>query len=347
MSRTPPNPLSVKPDAGATRPAGANPADRHRWAHRLSRHRQAVVLPLLFALAVGVFSLNAQGFLGAENLINVSRQSVYLLIVALAQLVVLIGGGLDLSVGTVVALASVIGATVMAAVFEAVPDTPALAILSGAVAGLTAGALVGLVNGIGTAVLKIPAFMMTLGMSSVAFGLTLLVSGGVPIYGLPPAFGEFFGFGRIAGVPVPSLLAGVTVIAIYVLLEWTRFGRHLYATGGNLRAAELSGVRTTRVTITAFTLAGALSALSGLLLTARLDTGESNIGASLPLESIAACVIAGVSLAGGVGRTIAVLVGTLLIMLVQNGMNLMQVGAYAQTIALGVILILAMALSRK
>lgn len=97
-----------------------------------------------------------------------------------------------------------------------------------------------------------------------------------------------FGFGRIAGLPVPSLIAAAVVIAIYVLLEWTRYGRHLYATGGNLRAAELSGVRTTRVTIGAFAVAGALSALSGLLLTARLDTGESNIGASLPLESIAA-----------------------------------------------------------
>lgn len=319
-------------------------ASARRW---LLRHREAIVLPVLFVFAVTVFAFHAPGFLSADNLINVSRQSVYLMIVSLAQLVVLIGGGLDLSVGAVVALASVVGATVMAAAHSAWPDAPALAIAAGSAAGLAVGMAVGLFNGFGTAVLRIPAFMMTLGMSSVAFGLTLLVSGGVPVYGLPPAFGEVFGFGRIAGLPVPSLIAIVVVVAIYVLLEWTRYGRHLYATGGNLRAAELSGVRTKRVILGAFAIAGALSALSGLLLTARLDTGESNIGASLPLESIAACVIAGVSLSGGTGRTFKVVVGTLLIVLVQNGMNLMQIGAYAQTIAIGAILIFAMALSRR
>ena len=335
--------VSMPPHAPA-RPSALTFDAALKW---LLRHREAVVLPALFALAVAVFALGAPGFLSADNLVNVSRQSVYLMIVSLAQLVVLIGGGLDLSVGTVVALASVVGATVMAAAYAAWPDAPTLAIVAGSGAGLASGVVIGLVNGFGTAVLKIPAFMMTLGMSSVAFGLTLLVSGGVPIYGLPPAFGETFGFGRIAGLPVPSLIAVVVVIAIYILLEWTRYGRHLYATGGNLRAADLSGVRTTRVIIGAFAIAGALSALSGLLLTARLDTGESNIGASLPLESIAACVIAGVSLSGGLGRTFKVVIGTLLIVLVQNGMNLMQIGAYAQTIAIGAILIFAMALSRR
>ncbi|OJX08279.1 MAG: ABC transporter permease [Burkholderiales bacterium 70-64] len=336
--------VPMSPHASARPPSLPALDTARKW---LLRHREAIVLPVLFVLAVTIFTLEAPGFLSADNLINVSRQSVYLMIVSLAQLVVLIGGGLDLSVGTVVALASVTGATVMAAAHAAWPDAPALAIAAGCATGLAVGIAAGLVNGFGTAVLRIPAFMMTLGMSSVAFGLTLLVSGGVPIYGLPPAFGETFGFGRIAGLPVPSLIAVVVIIATYVLLEWTRYGRHLYATGGNLRAAELSGVRTTRVTIGAFAIAGALSALSGLLLTARLDTGESNIGASLPLESIAACVIAGVSLSGGLGRTFKVVIGTLLIVLVQNGMNLMQVGAYAQTIAIGAILIFAMALSRR
>lgn len=336
--------IPMSPHAPARPPSLPALDTIRKW---LLRHREAIVLPVLFVLAVTIFTLEAPGFLSADNLINVSRQSVYLMIVSLAQLVVLIGGGLDLSVGTIVALASVTGATVMAAAHATWPDAPALAIAAGSATGMAVGIAVGLVNGFGTAVLRIPAFMMTLGMSSVAFGLTLFVSGGVPVGGLPPAFGEIFGFGRIAGLPVPSLIAVVVIIATYVVLEWTRYGRHLYATGGNLRAAELSGVRTTRVLIGAFAIAGALSALSGLLLTARLDTGESNIGASLPLESIAACVIAGVSLSGGLGRTFKVVIGTLLIVLVQNGMNLMQVGAYAQTIAIGAILIFAMALSRR
>ncbi|MDR3381249.1 ABC transporter permease [Cupriavidus basilensis] len=328
-----------------SRPSSAVP--RANVWQRLAQHRQNLVLPFLFAGSVLVFAAFAPGFCTLDNVTNIARQSVYLMIVALAQMVVLIGGGLDLSVGTVVALASVAGATAMSATAQAFPDIPVLAMAAGVAAGVACGAVVGLLNGVGTAVLRIPAFMMTLGMSSVVFGVALLVSGGVPIYGLPPQFGEIFGFGRLAGVPVPVLIAVAMVLLTYFLLEWTRFGRHLYAVGGNQRAAELSGVRTRRVVIVAFTLAGALSALAGLLLTARLDTGESNIGATLPLESIAACVIAGVALTGGIGRTLAVAVGTLLIVLVQNGMNLMQVGAYAQTMVIGAILIVSMALARR
>ncbi len=312
----------------------------------LLRNRQALALPVMFVAAVLLFASQTDRFLSADNLTNMARQSVYLLIVVLGQLIVLIGGGLDLSVGTIVSLTSVVSATVMAAVFAAYPDAPGLALLAGLATGLAIGAGAGLTSGLGVTWLRIPPFMMTLGMSSVLFGITLLVSGGSPIYGLPPMLGETFGFGEWLGLPVPALVALALVLATYALLERTRYGRHLYATGGNARAAELSGVRTGRVTTLAFVLSGMLAALSGLLLTARLNTGEANIGASMPLESIAACVIAGVSLAGGHGRTWAVVLGTLLIMLVQNGLNLMQVGAYAQTMAVGAILIVAMALAR-
>ncbi|MGD9863856.1 MAG: ABC transporter permease [Pseudodonghicola sp.] len=314
--------------------------------HWIVRNRQSLALPIMFVVAVVVFSIGAPNFLTADNLTNVARQSVYLLIVALGQFIVIVNGGLDLSVGSVVSLTSVAGAMVMAAIYAAFPEAPALAILVGLGVGVGIGAVVGIVNGLGVSRLGIPPFMMTLGMSSVLFGVTLLLSGGVPIYGLPPLLGEIFGFGRIAGFPIPAVVALVLVATVYVMLEWTRFGRHLYAAGGNRRAAELSGVRTTRISLLAFVLAGVLSALSGLLLTARLGTGEANIGMSLPLESIAACVISGVALAGGQGRTLAVLLGTLLIMLVQNGLNLMQVGAYAQTMATGGILIFAMAIAR-
>ena len=312
----------------------------------LQRNRQSLALPLMFLASVLLFSFEAPGFLSTDNLTNVARQSVYLLIVALGQLIVLIGGGLDLSVGAVVSLTSVVSATVMAAVYAAMPDSPGLAMMAGLGSGVVIAILVGLINGIGSTWLRIPPFMMTLGLSSVLFGITLLVSGGVPIYGLPPLLGQIFGYGQVAGIPIPAIVAVSLVIGAYVLLEWSRFGRHLYATGGNVRAAELSGVRTDRVTILAYILSSGMAVLAGLLLTARLDTGESNIGAALPLESIAACVIAGVSLGGGLGRTFNVLLGTLLIMLLQNGLNLMQVGAYAQTMSIGAILIFAMALAR-
>lgn len=312
----------------------------------LKRNRQAVALPLMFVAAVVTFTVGAPGFLSADNLTNMARQSVYLLIVALGQLVVLIGGGLDLSVGAVVSLTSVTAATVIAAVFAAMPGAPALAIAAGIGAGLVIGLLVGLLNGLGATKLQIPPFMMTLGMGSVLFGITLLVSGGAPVYGLPRELGAVFGFGEFLGLPIPTLVAVALVLLTYALLEWSRYGRHLYATGGNARAAQLSGVRTHRVVVLSFVLSSVMAVLSGFLLTARLGTGEANIGASLPLDSIAACVIAGVSLSGGQGRTFKVVLGTFLIMLVQNGLNLMQVGAYAQTMVVGAILICAMALAR-
>ncbi|MCL4181957.1 MAG: ABC transporter permease [Burkholderiaceae bacterium] len=312
----------------------------------LRRNRQVIALPAMFAIAVVAFAVGAPGFLTVDNLTNVARQSVYLLIVSLGQLIVMIGGGLDLSVGAVVSLASVTAATVMAAAFAAMPDAPGLAIAAGVAVLLVIGMVVGLVNGLGATRLQIPPFMMTLGMGSVLFGITLLVSGGAPVYGLPGELGSVFGFGEWFGVPIPALVALLLVALTYALLEWSRYGRHLYATGGNARAALLSGVRTHGVIVVSFVLSSVMAALSGFLLTARLGTGEANIGASLPLDSIAACVIAGVSLSGGQGRTFKVLLGTLLIMLVQNGLNLMQVGAYAQTMVIGAILICAMALAR-
>ena len=308
--------------------------------------RQAIALPAMLVLALVVFSLGAPNFMSVNNLTNVARQSVYLLIVAMGQLIVLVGGGMDLSVGSVVALTSVVSTEVMASVYAAFPGSLGLAIASGLGAGIVIAVVVGAINGIGTAWLGISSFLMPLGMSSLLFGVTLFVSGGAPIYGLPPAFSNIFGSGQFFGFPVPAVIALALVAAVYVLLEWTRFGRHIYATGGNERAAQLSGVRTRRVILLSFMLCSLMAVLSGLLLTARLGTGESTIGTSLPLESIAACVIAGVSLYGGQGRTLAVLLGTLLITLVENGLNLMQVGAYAQAMAIGAILIFAMAIAR-
>ncbi|MNM69403.1 D-allose transport system permease protein AlsC [compost metagenome] len=307
---------------------------------------QVGVLPLILALACTFFALQSTEFLSGDNIQNVARQSVYLVIVALAQMLALVVGGLDLSVGSVMALSSVIGATVMAAVFAAFPESAGLAIVTGMGAGVLAGILVGAFNGFGIAQFRVPPFMMTLGTSSIVFGLTLFITGGTPVYGMPPAFGEVFGFGSLLGVPVPVLFALVLIIALYLVMNWTRFGRHLYATGGNARAAELSGIRTGRILFASYLLIGLIGSIAGLLLTARLDTGEANLGADMPLQSIAACVIAGVSLSGGQGKVGSVVLGALFINLVQNGMNLVGIGAYTQTIILGVLLILAVMADR-
>jgi ribose transport system permease protein len=183
--------------------------------------------------------------------------------------------------------------------------------------------------------------MMTLGMASIGFGIALYLTGGVPVYGMPQEFGDTFGFGSWLGVPAPVWVTVALIVLLYLLVNWTRLGRYFYAVGGNIKAARLSGIRTRLALFTAYVLCGGLAAISGLLLTARLETGEANIGASMPLESIAACVIAGVSLRGGVGRIENVVLGALFIGLIQNGMNLARIESYLQTVVIGALLILA------
>ncbi len=299
------------------------------------------VLPLLLVIAVVVFTTLSDNFLTGRNILNVVRQSSYLTLVAVGQMFALLTGGFDLSVGTIIALTSVTGATAMAAAYAAMPDAVWLAITLGVLAGVAAGAMIGAINGIGVAVFGVSPFMMTLGMASVGFGIALYMTGGTPVYGMPVEFGDTFGFGYLMGIPAPVAVGIVLILLIYVLVNWTRLGRYFYAVGGNIKAAALSGINTGWTLFLAYLLCGVVAAISGMLLTARLDTGEANIGASMPLESIAACVIAGVSLRGGVGRVENVVLGAIFIGLVQNGMNLARIESYLQTVVIGVLLIIA------
>lgn len=253
----------------------------------------------------------------------------------------LLTGGFDLSVGTILALTSVVGALVMASVYAAMPDAVWLAIFLGCLAGILAGTMIGVCNGVGVAFFGVSPFMMSLGMTSVGFGIALFLTGGIPVYGMPQAFGDIFGFGSLFGIHTPIYVAALIAILLYIFLYRTRFGRYFYAVGGNIKASELSGINTKSTLLWTYVLCAALTAVAGMLLTARLDTGEANIGASMPLQSIAACVIAGVSLRGGVGRLQSVILGALFIGLVQNGMNLARIESYLQTVVLGGLLIFA------
>ncbi len=299
------------------------------------------VLPFLLLIAMVAFSLMSDNFLTGRNLLNVVRQSTYLTLVSMGQMFALLTGGFDLSVGTILALTSVVGATAMASAYAAMPDAVGLAILIGILAGVAAGTAVGVANGVGVAIFNVSPFMMSLGMASIGFGIALFMTGGVPVYGMPMEFGDTFGFGSLLGVPTPVLVTLILILILYFLVNWTRLGRYFYAVGGNIKAARLSGINTRLTLFLAYVLCGAMAAISGILLTARLDTGEANIGATMPLESIAACVIAGVSLRGGVGRLENVVLGAVFIGLVQNGMNLARIESYLQTVVIGALLILA------
>lgn len=299
------------------------------------------ILPFLLVIAIVVFALLSDNFLTVRNLLNVLRQSVYLMIVAFGQMLALLTGGFDLSVGTAVALSSVVGAMVMATIYALAPDMVWLAITLGCLSGILAGMTIGVVNGAGVALFNVSPFMMSLGMGSVGFGVALYLTGGVPVYGMPQEFGNVFGFGSLFGIPAPIYVAALLLAALYIFLYRTPQGRYFYAVGGNLKAASLSGINTKATLFFTYVLSAFFAAVAGMLLTARIDTGEANIGSSLPLESIAACVIAGVSLRGGVGRLESVVLGALFIGLIQNGMNLARIESYLQTVVLGALLILA------
>ncbi len=298
------------------------------------------VLPWFLIVAILVFSISTDNFLSSRNILTMLRQATYLTMVAMAQMVVLLTAGLDLSVGVMFAITSVVSSMVMVGVWSG-EGTGWGAIALGCAAGMGAGTLVGVFNGIGVAIFRVPPFMMTLAMASIVFGIALTITGGTPIYGMPTAFAEIFGYGKFITVPVPVWLTIAFIILMYVFINWSRMGRYLYALGGNLKASQLSGINTRLYLFLAYVVCAAITTFAALMLTARLESGESNIGANYPLLSISACVIAGVSLFGGTGRLPNVVLGAIFIILVQNGMNLLRINSYLQLVVIGVLLILA------
>ncbi len=304
------------------------------------------VLPLLLVVSVAIFAAISDNFLTVKNFVNVIRQSSFLILVSMGQMFALLTGGFDLSVGTIVAFSSVISALVMAVLYGMMPESVWVVIVLGVMAGIGVGMIIGAINGIGVSLFDVSPFMMTLGISSVGFGLALYITGGSPVYGMPTAFADIFGFGDFMGIPAPVVVMVCVAIGLYLLLNHTAMGRYFYAVGGNRKAAELSGINTKGILFLAYFIVASITAIAGILLTARLDTGEANIGTSMPLESIAACVIAGVSLRGGVGRIENVVLGAFFIGLVQNGMNLARIESYLQIVVLGIILIFAVIVDR-
>ncbi|MBI5260756.1 MAG: ABC transporter permease [Bradyrhizobium sp.] len=304
------------------------------------------VLPFFLVATLVAFALISREFLALQNLTNVARQSVYLILVSIGQMLALVTGGFDLSVGTAIALTSVVSAIAMVALTPVLPGMVWLVVALGICAGLGAGLVVGGFNGIGVAQFGVSPFIMTLGVQSVGAGVALFLTGGVPVSGMPYQFGDVLGFGRIFDIPIPVAVAVVASVAVWILMNRTRLGKHIHAVGGNLKAAHLSGVNTKRVLFITYVLCALLASIAGLLLTARVGSGETNLGGKIALESIAACVIAGVSLRGGIGRVENVVLGAFFITLLQNGMNIAQIGSYMQMVLLGSLLVLAVILDQ-
>jgi len=305
----------------------------------------AGILPILLTSLIVAMCIADPRFFGVANVTNILRNGSVLAIVAFGQALVLIAGGFDLSVGAIVALASQIAAVTMRWAGSAFPEHDAVVIALGVGAALGTGLLVGLVNGICVAVLRISGFIATLGSMSVTLGIALMITNGIPVYGLPQSF--ITQFGRARWLELPS--AAYIAIAILVLLAFvqtrTALGRYLYAIGGNKEAAIVSGIATRRYQIAAYVLSGLLAAVTGLLLTALVGSGQASFGGDLMmLQSIAAAVIGGVSLHGGVGRVGMVALSAIFLSVLSNALNLLRVDSRIQPIIIGLILICAVAL---
>ena len=301
---------------------------------------KAGVLPWFLGIALIVFSFASSNFLTPTNLVAVARHSTDLILVAMAQMIVMLTAGLDFSVGVVLAMTSVVASMTMVSLWSGY-GSGWEAIAIGCLSGLFVAACIGFVNGIGVAFFRVPPFIMTLGMSSIIFGMALTITGGIPVYGAPESFTNIFGYGTFLGVSITIWITLLCIALIFIFINLTKMGRYFYAIGGNLRAAELSGINTRIYIVGAYVLSALVTGIAALLITARLETGEPNIGANYPLLSIAACAIGGVSLLGGVGRVQNVVLGAFFIVLIQNGMNLMRVGSYLQMVVIGVLLIVA------
>jgi ribose transport system permease protein len=284
--------------------------------------------------------------LSPRNIVNVLNQSSYLLLFASAQMMVILTRGFDLSLGSAVSAVSVVSALAMTGLAEVgAPDF--VVIGAGLVAGLGFGALVGVFNGVFVSWLGISPFVVTLGSLNICLGLAGTMSGGRPVFNVPDAFSRVFYNGAlIPGVSIPLTVAIIVCLCLHFLLDHTMFGRSLYLIGNNPRAAHLAGLPSKRLLAYAYIACALLAAFGGLMLTARTGSGEPNLGGSLMLESIAAAVIGGVSLQGGVGGVGAVVLGALFVTMLSNSMDLLEVGGYVQQILLGCVIIGAIFLDR-
>ena len=249
---------------------------------------------------------------------------------------VILTGGIDLSVGSVLAFSSIVAATF---VTGDNPQSPLVALL----VGVLTGAVLGLINGCIIAYLKIPPFVATLGMLSVARGLTYAYTGGMPVPNLSESFLSI-GEGSLLGVPAPVLIFLLIFAILWVVLNHTTYGRSVYAVGGNVKSARTAGIATNPVTASVYVIAGLLAGLGGLILTARTSSALPQAGVSYELDAIAAVVIGGTSLSGGVGSIAGTLLGALIIGTINNGLDLLGVSSAYQQIVKGCIIVVAVLL---
>ena len=293
------------------------------------------LLIFLIVLLV-VFSLLEPRFATLLNMQNVMRQAAPLALLASGQAVVLIAGGVDVSVGSIIALTSV---CMVGTVWGA-------GVIPGIVVAILVGGMIGMVNGSIIAFWSVNAFVVTLAMMTTIRGLALYSTGGIPLYGDIPESMLFLGNGHIGPVPFALFVSALGFGILYYFLRLTPAGRQTYAIGGNKEAARLAGIKTTPITILAYTISGLFAGAAGAVLTSRGGIGAPNMGAGRELDAIAAAVIGGVAFGGGEGRVFGIILGVLILSIIKNGLNLFNVSSFVQLIVIGIIIIAAVVVDR-
>lgn len=277
------------------------------------------------------FSMNSKYFFTSNNLLTIALQTSMIAIIALGQTFVLITGGIDLSIGSNIAIAGVISAM---ALKSGMPLSIAI------ILGLLVGIFVGLINGILIAYGDLPPFVVTLGSMSIVKGVALFITGGIPVTRLSKVF-NVIGNGKLLGIPIPALImVGLTLIFGFILSK-TKLGTRIFAVGSNLEAAKYSGINTKKTIIIVYIFSGFLAAVTGIIMASRIASGQPTAGTGYELYAVAASVIGGVSLAGGEGLLTGTLIGALIIGVLRNGLNLLSVSAFIQEIMIGSVIIIA------
>jgi ribose transport system permease protein len=284
----------------------------------------------LIALFVGL-SIASPNFLTAINLSSVVRQTAVINVMALGMTMIIVAGGIDLSVGSILAFGGLIGTMAL----EKGAPIPA-----GVLLGVLAGMFWGLVNGVLITRLRINPFIVTLGTLGIVRGITLIISNGLPVHNIPPRF-SYLGEGTLAGVPFVLWILLVCALAVHFVLENTKLGRYAFAIGSNVEAAFYAGVPVAAVTVAVYAAGGMLTGLAGMIEASRLMTGQPTAGQGYELQAIAAVVIGGGSLRGGEGSVVGTLIGAFIMGLLSNGSDLLGISPYLQQAIIGAVIILA------
>ncbi len=303
---------------------------RRVWRDWLASHPEALSLLALLVLCVAMLFISDR-FFTWENLSNVARQVSINAIIATGMTIVILTGGIDLSVGAVMALSMTLAAGSMLA---------GLPVWLGVLVGLGTGVAFGALNGLLIAYARLPAIIVTLATMEIPRGVALFYTGGYPQSGLPEPF-AWLGRGAVLGIQMPILIMAAVFAAAWVLLARFPAGRYFYGLGGNEEAVRLSGVRVERYKLLAYILSGLTAAIGGLVLSSRLMSGQPNAGIGFELDAIAAVVLGGTAIAGGRGSIVGTLIGAFTLGVLNNGLNLMGVSPYTQKVLKGLIILLA------